>query len=179
MKVMKKPDSEDLIPDFMQKAMDLLKALFVYFGLPALTAYFLLRHNKLSLTLFPSYYLHVLTAIFARQSLFYLLHLVPALVLRYLICGTRLGVKGSLLASVSIDFLSIAVVYPASSLLNAEMLRNIYLYAALCPLLMTFFTLRIPRLRFLGGAVMAIFIGLLCWNFFSAICGGSFASFLR
>jgi hypothetical protein len=168
---MKKPDSEDLIPDFMQEAMDLFKALLVYFGLPALTAYFLLRYNKRPLTVFPSYYLHVLTAIFTRQNLFYLLHLGPALVLRYLICGTRVGVKGSLLTSISIDFLSIAVVYPASSLLDVEILKNIYLYAALCPLLMTFFTLRIPRLRFLGGAVLAIFIGLLCWNFFSGVWG--------
>jgi hypothetical protein len=176
---MRKPDGEDLIPDFMEEAMDLFKALFVYFGLPLLTAYFLLRYHKQPLTLFPSFYLYALDTVFTRQSLFYLLHLGPALVLRYLICGTRLGIKGSLLASVSIDFLSIAVVYPALSLLKVEMLKNIYLYAALCPLLMTFFTLRIPRLRFLGGVVLAIFMGLLCWNFFSAVCGRPVASYLQ
>jgi hypothetical protein len=169
---MKKPDSEDLIPDFMQEAMDLFKALVVYFGLPALTAYFLLRYNKRSLTLFPSYYLHVLVTIFTRQNLFYLLHLGPALILRYLVCGTRFGVGGSLLASVVIDFLSLAIVYPVSSLLNFGILKNICVYVALCPLLMTFFTLRIPRLRFLGGAVIIIFIGLLCWSFADALSGG-------
>jgi hypothetical protein len=163
---MKKPDSGDLVPDFMQEAMDLFKALLVYLGLPALTAYLLLRYHRRSLTLLPSYYLYAVTTIFTHQSLFYLLHLGPALVLRYLICGTRFGVKGSLIISVSIDFLALVVVYPVPSLLDFEILKNIYIYAALCPLLMTYFTLRIPRLRFLGGVVIAIFIGLLCWNFF-------------
>jgi hypothetical protein len=176
---MKKPDGEDLIPDFMQEAMDLFKALFVYFGLPALTAYLLLRYHKRPLTLLPSFYLHTLTAVFTRQSLFYLLHLGPALVFRYLICGTRWGIKGSLLMSVVINFLSILVFCPAPSLLNVEILKNIYAYTALCPLLMTFFTLRIPRLRFLGGVVITIFIGLLCWNLLNDLSGGSVASYLQ
>jgi hypothetical protein len=163
---MKKPDSEDLIPDFMQEAMDFFKALLVYLGPPALTAYFLLRYHQRPLTLFPSYYVRAVVTIFTRQNLFYLLHLGPALVLRYLVCGARFGVKGGLAAAILIDFLSLAAIYPVSSLRNPEALKNIYLCVALCPLSMTFFTLRIPRLRFSGGVVITIFIGLLCWSFF-------------
>ncbi|MDR2180088.1 MAG: hypothetical protein LBP21_07245 [Synergistaceae bacterium] len=166
-----KPHSEDLVPDFMQEAMDLFRALFVYFGLPGLTACLLLRYQQRSWTLLPTYYFYVLATIFTRQSLFYLLHLGPALVLRYLVYGARFGVKGSLFIAVSLDFLSLLIVYPVHSLLNFEVLKNIYTYAALCPLSMTFFTLRIPRLRFLGGVVLALFIGLLCWNFFGNFFG--------
>jgi hypothetical protein len=162
---MRKPDSEDLTPDFMQEAMDFFRASLVYFGSPMWTACLLLRYDKQSFTLFPSYYVYVLSAIFNRQSLLYLLHLGPALILRYLICGARFGFRGSLIVSVLIDFLSLAVVYPASSLLNFEILKNVCVYVAVCPLLMTFCTLRIPRLRFMGGVVIVIFIGMLCWGF--------------
>jgi hypothetical protein len=163
---MRKPDSEELVPDFMQEAMNAFKASFVYFGLPALAACLLLRDGRQPFTLFPSYYAYVLTTIFARQNIFYLLHLGPALILRYLIRGARLGVKGSLLASASIDLFALVIEYPVAALLTPEVLKDIYIYSAVWPLLMTFFTLRIHRLRLSGGVVIVIFIGLLCWRFF-------------
>ena len=162
----KKPDSEDLVPDFMQEAMDLFRASVVYFGTPVLAAYFLLRYHGLPFSRLPVYYLRVLSSIFGNQNLFYLLHLVPALGVRYLVSGVRLGVKGAFFIALLFDFLALLIVYPASSLLNFAVLKNICLYVALCPSLMAFFTLRIQRLHFSGGVVICIFLGLLVRGFF-------------
>jgi lysylphosphatidylglycerol synthetase-like protein (DUF2156 family) len=160
-----KPDSEDLMPEFMREATDFFKASVLYFGLPMITAALLLRYNKQAFRFLPFYYARTLQALFKSQHGFYLLHLLPALAVRYLFYGVRLRVKEAFVVSVIVDLLAIVLIYPVRSLLNPEILKNVYLYAALCPLLMAFFTLRIDRLRYSGGVVIVIFIGILCWGF--------------
>jgi hypothetical protein len=152
------------MPDFMREAMGFFKALILYLGLPMITAALLLRYNKQGFRALPFYYAQTLQALFKSQNGFYLLHLLPALVVRYLFYGARLGVKEAFFVSAIVDFLAIALIYPIQSLLNLEILKNIYLYSALCPFLMAFFTLRIDRLRYAGAVAIVIFIGLLCWG---------------
>jgi hypothetical protein len=165
-----KPDGEYLLPEFLRETMDCCKAAAIYFGLPALTAYLALRYRRVPFTSWvsymPYYYAHTLKVIFTRDNLFYLLHLGPALVGRYVICKRRFSVKEAVALSLLIDFAAIVVIYPFIFRSNAGVLKHIYLYSAFCPLLMTFFTLRIDRMRVSGGCVIFLFVGLLCWRFF-------------
>jgi hypothetical protein len=102
---------------------------------------------------------------------FYLLHLLPALAARYVAYGARFGAKSAIVVSLLIDFAALVIVRSDISILNlnfpnVNFLKNVYLYVALAPLLMTFFTLRINRLCFSGSCVIIFFLGTLCWGFF-------------
>ena len=162
-----KPSGEELLPDFMQATMNALRALLVYLGPSLLTAFLLLNQNGGPLTSLPIYYFHALYVLFTRQSLFYLIHLVLALAIRYFIQGARLGVRSALVTAAALDALAIFITYPAAVFFNLGVLKNILIYISTAPVLMTFFTLRIHRLRFSGAFTIAIFIGLLCWKFFA------------
>ncbi len=156
-----KPDSEDLMPVFMLEATGLFKALAVYFGIPAVLSCVLLRLSNLEFAFFFKIYANVLREIFTTLNLFYLLHLIPSLLLRYLIYRGRFSNRGAFFVSALIALLALLIVYPLHSILNPKVLTDIILYVALSPFLMALFTLRINRLSFLGGSVIVLFIALL------------------
>ena len=159
-----KPDSEDLLPAFMQSAMGFCSALIVFFGLPAVTTCFLMRHYHLRYTLFPTWYTYTISSIFRDQNVFYLVHLVPAISVRFFY--QRLKVNGALVTAVFLSVMAVLLVYPVRSITNPQALKNIASFVMLPPLLMAFFILRIQRLRASGSLVIMFFLALLCVKFF-------------
>jgi hypothetical protein len=163
MTVWDKPDSEELLPYFMQETTGFFRAMILYFGLPALTTCMLLYYHRVSFSLIFLWYGHTLNSIFTSQNLFYLIHLVPALAARF-IYGRRFTVKTAFMAALLLDLLALPITYPVRSLLTPAIRKNIFLFASLPPLLMAFFTLRIYRLRIAGGIVIVVFLGMLSWK---------------
>ena len=161
----KKPDSEDLLPVFMQNAMGFLKALAVFFGLPAITACVLMRHNYADYTQFPALYMLTLDSIFKSQNIFYLIHIVPAIAVRFFY-GQKFKAGSAFLIAMFLFGMAVLSLYPISSVLNPQILKNIASFIMAPPLLMAFFILRIHRLLASGSAVILVFMGLLCVNFF-------------
>jgi hypothetical protein len=159
-----KPDSEELLPTFMQSAMGFFNALAVFFGLPAITACALMRYNHVDYTYFPAWYMYALNSIFKDQNVFYLMHLVPAMAMRF-ICGKKLKAGNSLLLAAFLFAIALVLLYPVSSVLNPRILKSIAVFIMVPPLLMTFFILRIHRLLTSGSIVIVIFLGLLCMKF--------------
>ena len=159
-----KPESEELLPEFMQEALDALRALAIYFGLPALTAFFLLRDSGAPFRSMWRYYALVLTILFKRQHVFYLLQLAPALLARYAL-AKRFRRSWALAASVSLNVMAFLVLFPFAPFPGFDTLKDIAIYLSVCPCLMTYFTLRINRVRLSGASVLAVFLGLLCWGF--------------
>ncbi|MDR3231490.1 MAG: hypothetical protein LBT65_08615 [Synergistaceae bacterium] len=155
-----KPESENLLPVFMHETTGLVAALAVYFGIPVLLTLMLLRYHDVTFALILPWYLNTLYSIFNAQSIFYIIHLAPACAIRVFL-GKRPTAKTAFLTALLLDLLAILIVYPARSLLNPRILKNIFIFAGLSPLLMTFFTLRIHRLRFAGGIVILVFLCLL------------------
>ena len=90
----------------------------MYFGIPAVLSYVLLRLSNLELTFFFKIYGNVLREIFTTLNLFYLLHLIPSLLLRYLIYRGRFSSRGAVFVSALIALLAILIVYPLHSILN-------------------------------------------------------------
>jgi len=164
--IWRKPENAHLLPEFMQEAMDALRSLAVYFGLPAVTAFFLLSYGGESFKSLPRYYIYALAIIFKRQHIFYLIHLIPALIVRY-VFAKRFKILWALTAAVSFNVAAFLILYPAAPFPNIKMLKDIAIYVSVCPCLMTYFTLRINRLRFSGACVIAVFLGLLCWGFWA------------
>ncbi|MDR1730653.1 MAG: hypothetical protein LBR61_01025 [Synergistaceae bacterium] len=161
-----KPDEEDLLPLFMQETMGLCKAVAVYFGIPLLTAAMLLHAQGRSLRFLLPWYGQVLRSIFTSQNLFYLLHVGPAMIMRF-VSGKRFSGKTAVTVALCFDLLAILIVYPVRPIVqNPSLLKNIFLFAAIPPLLTAFCTLRINRLQISGGLVILVFLGLLCQKFF-------------
>ena len=160
-----KPDSEKLLPDFMQNAMGFCAALAVFFGLPAITTCLLMRLHHLRYTLFPLWYMHTLDTIFTKLNVFYLIHLVPAIVVRYFF-KTRLKVSEALIMAFLLSVLAVLLIYPGKSIVNPRMLKNIAVFTVPPPLLMAFFILRIHKLRTWGSIVIMFYIGILCGTIF-------------
>ncbi|MDR1873750.1 MAG: hypothetical protein LBQ90_01875 [Synergistaceae bacterium] len=158
-----RPDSEDLLPYFMQEATGFFKALALYFGIPVLTTCMLLYHQGVSFSLTPVWYGHTLRSIFTSQNLFYLIHLIPALGMRFF-ARRRFEVNGALVTALLLDLLALLVVYPVRSIRNPANLKNILMFISPAPVLMVFFTLRMYRLRISGGIVIVVFLALLGWQ---------------
>ena len=159
-----KPESKTFLPEFMQETLDAFRALAIYFGLPVLTAFFLLRHGGEPFRSLPHYYLLTLTVLIKRLHIFYLLHLVPALIVRY-IFAKRLKKRWALAVAMLLSVVALLILFPAIPFPNFKTLKDVMIYASACPCLMAYFTLRINRVRFSGAFVLAVFMGLLCWGF--------------
>ena len=163
----KKPHGDDLLPVFMQETTGLVKTAGLLWGTPALSAYLLMRHDGRPWAVFGDYYAGVLSTVFGPLGIFYVFHLMPALLVRFLIGGEKgLSPMRALFLAVFLDFLALLLVYPPEVLLNPATLFNILFYAALAPTMTAFFTLRITRLRFSGVAAIVVFVVFLCRGMF-------------
>ena len=160
-----KPDSEDLLPAFMQDAMGFCAALIVFLGLPAVTTCFLMRYYRLRYTLFPVWYMYTLDSIIKSQNVLYLIHIVPAFALR-LFYGARMKVSNALIVAAFLFTIAVFLLYPVRAIVNPQTLKNIAFFVMTPPLLMAFFILRIHRLRASGILVILFFLGLLCVKYF-------------
>ncbi|MDR3265614.1 MAG: hypothetical protein LBT15_06360 [Synergistaceae bacterium] len=155
-----KPDSEDLLPLFMHETTGFFRAMAVYFGIPVLLTVMLLRYYGVTYSLILPWYVSTLYSIFTSQNVFYIIHMAPACAIRVFL-GKRLAMKTAFLTALLLDMLALLIVHPVHALMTRHLLRNILIFAALSPVLMTFFTLRIQHLRISGGIVIAVFLGLL------------------
>lgn len=160
-----KPDSEDLLPAFMQEAMGFFKATAICFGIPVVAACSLLYHNGVSFAFIVSYSVYVLNKVFFELNSFYLIHLSAALLFRFVLHKKRFPIRAACAVTVIIDLLAIMLIYPPRSILTPQLLKNILLFVAVWPSLMVFFILRIHRLYVSGGIVIVVFFCFLCGKY--------------
>lgn len=163
-----KPDGDDLVPEFVRETTGFIMAFAVYFGLPVLAAFLMMHGPRFDFASLMRSYHGVLHNIFTQQNLFYLAHLGPALLLRYVLLRKNLQGNAALGVSLLLSIVAVGIFYPFKALVAPKGLQNIYLYVALYPLLMTFFTLRIRRLRFSGFVVFAVFLLFLCFGVYNS-----------
>lgn len=163
-----KPDGNDLVPEFVRETTGFIMAFVVYFGLPVVAAFLLIHGPRFDFASLMRSYHGVLHNIFTQQNLFYLAHLGPTLLFRYVFLRKNLQGNAALGVSLLLSIVAVGVFYPATALVATGGLRNIYFYVALYPFLMTFFTLRIRRLRFSGFVVLAVFLLFLCFGAYNS-----------
>lgn len=160
-----KPDGDDLVPDFVRETTGFLSAFLIYFGSPVLWVLLITPSNRLGLGTLLFNYRAVLHLIFERQNVFYLFHLIPALFFRYFFPGKNIRGQAAFGLALLLNICAVLVFFPVRYLLSWGDWQKIYLYYALYPLLMTFFTLRIKRLCLSGFVVLAVFLILLGFGF--------------